>query len=211
MKVAILSESSADEAALRILADAALGVETILPDPLSLKSRGWGSVPKVLSAVVQHLHYQTDCLGLVVVVDSNGSLLHENGHEATPNADCRLCTLRGIRQQALSALTVVPGRTTLRVAIGIAIPSIEAWLLCGVDAGVNEAQWRNGRLQGNAPYDALGLKRRVYGSERSSLAQQTQRMREEATRLAGVLTRLETEFPTGFGALINDLRSWKNP
>lgn len=82
MKVAILSESSADEAALRILTDAALGTATTLPDPLSLKSRGWASVPRILPAVISHLHYQTDCAGLVVVIDSNGSLPHEEGHDA---------------------------------------------------------------------------------------------------------------------------------
>lgn len=72
MKVAILSESDADEAGIRVLVDAALG---IAPHPLELRprSRGWPAVKEVLPAVMRQLHYRTDALRLVVVADGNHS------------------------------------------------------------------------------------------------------------------------------------------
>jgi hypothetical protein len=32
----------------------------------------------------------------------------------------------------------------LKIAIGLAVPAIEAWLLCGVDPHITEAAWING-------------------------------------------------------------------
>jgi hypothetical protein len=75
MRVAILSESSADEAALRILVDAVLGVVTTVPSTTPLRSRGWHAVRNVLPVITKELQYRTDAEGLVVVVDSNHTYL----------------------------------------------------------------------------------------------------------------------------------------
>ena len=69
MKVAILSESPADEAAIRVL------VEGILGSPINqvqagLRARGWPNVAQILPAIVRHLYFNTTAEGLVVVVDS---------------------------------------------------------------------------------------------------------------------------------------------
>gem|GEM_PF-6902502 len=92
MKVAILCESPADEVTIRILAEAVLGIK-ISPVPhAGLRTRGWPSVRKVFSAVLKQLHYRSDAEGLICVVDSNASPVHEPIHKqpgrADPNAGC---------------------------------------------------------------------------------------------------------------------------
>jgi hypothetical protein len=63
MKVAILSESAADEAAVRVLADAVLRVRTQPAAIAPLRSRGHGAVVNVLPAVIKQLYYHTDTDG----------------------------------------------------------------------------------------------------------------------------------------------------
>lgn len=168
MKVAFFAESPADQAALAILTEAILGgpTETVLH--AGLRHRGWPTVRSVLPAVLKELHYHTDAAGLVVVIDSNGSPPHSLGHESEGRQmpQCRLCQLQGIAREALSKVTPRSGQPALRVAIGLAVPTIEAWLLCGVDPHVTEAAWINGLKEkpGNMPYTKGGLKQQLYGT-----------------------------------------------
>jgi len=81
MKLAIYSESPADEAAIRILANAILRRETQAMDPPPLRARGWPSVRDLLPAVYKHLYYQTNADGLIVVVDSDRAQIHHADHE----------------------------------------------------------------------------------------------------------------------------------
>ena len=55
MKVALLSESPADEAVLRVLVEAVLGAPPKFVSP-GLRARGWPNVAQVLPAVIRHLH-----------------------------------------------------------------------------------------------------------------------------------------------------------
>jgi hypothetical protein len=71
MKVVVLSESSADEAAIRVLVNGILGRETEDVPSLPLRSRGWPSVIKVLPTVIKFLYYRTDAEALVVIADSD--------------------------------------------------------------------------------------------------------------------------------------------
>jgi len=96
MKLAILSESPADEAALQVL------VAGVLHAPFTtvqaaLRARGWPSVEQVLPAIVRHLHFNTDTDGLVVVCDTDDSPVHTPDHEAPGyfHPQCRVCRLRG--------------------------------------------------------------------------------------------------------------------
>lgn len=76
MKIAVLSESPADEAAVRILAEAIL-CRTIDSTPeLKPRFRGWPSVRAVPPAAIRQLHYHTEAEGLVLVVDGNHSPIH---------------------------------------------------------------------------------------------------------------------------------------
>ena len=77
MKVAVLSESPADEAAIRILVEGLLG-RTIEPPPMPpIRSRGHDAVVASLPTVLKHLHYRTDAEALVVVLDSDRSPVHD--------------------------------------------------------------------------------------------------------------------------------------
>jgi len=141
MKVAILCESPADEVTIRILAEAVLGIK-ISPVPhAGLRTRGWPSVRKVFSAVLKQLHYRSDAEGLICVVDSNATPVHEPIHKQPGRADpkCRLCELRRVRDEVLAQIGPRQEMPRLKTAIGLAVPAIEAWLLCGVNLHVSEA------------------------------------------------------------------------
>src|SRR5215210_5665569 len=148
MKVVVLSESSADEAAVRILVNGILGRETQDVPSLPLRSRGWPYVLKVLPTVIRFLHYQTDVEALVVIADSDDSPLHQSSHDQAGNEEpgCRLCQLRNVFKE--TKLSAVSGRSELKSAVGLAVPAIEAWYLCGIDLHVNEATWARKLGQG---------------------------------------------------------------
>lgn len=202
MKVAILSESPADEAAVHILVDGLLGKKTEMV-PLTVRRRGWPSVQQVLQASLKNLIHNPDVEGFVVVVDSDDSVPHAQSHDepSKTQIDCRLCQLRSLASQILR------NQTRIKTAFGLAVPAIEAWLRCGIDPHITEALI----IQKTAfQMDALKrqLKMAVYKTDRSSLELKTKCAIEEATRLANMLDDLETYFPNGFGPLARDVRSW---
>lgn len=209
MKVTLLSESSADEAAVRILIEAILGKPT---EPVALpplRARGWASVFQVLPGVLTHLHYRTDAEAFVVVVDSDTSPAHQQTHDDPDNADekCRLCQLRELVAQTQKTLRLAEGRMLIKIAIGLAVPAIEAWYRCGLDAHATEAMLIQQPLSGITEIKRR-LKKDVYGTDRPSIELETKRAIEEATRLAQDLGLFEACFPGGFGALARDVRNW---
>jgi hypothetical protein len=212
MKVAILSESAADEAAYRIWVDTLLGrpSEPVIPPPL--RSRGWPAVKQVLPAVILHLCYHTDAEGLVVIVDSNHAPPHEAAHDETAAAaeGCRFCQLRRIATQTLAKARIGGKQASLQVAIGLAVPAIEAWLLCDQTPSPSEATWRNGLKQGRDPYTKQQLKQQAYGAERLAWPALKERMAAHARRLAPRLDQLERAFPDGFGPLAQTVRRWRS-
>ncbi len=210
MKLAILSESPADEAALKILVGYVLAEPFGLVTP-SLRARGWPSVEQVLPPILRHLHFNTDALGLVVVCDSDDSPVHTPEHEAPAyhHPLCRICRLRAVFRRTMKNLPPAHGRRSPLRAIGVAVPAIEAWLLCGRDDGVTEAAWITGQQNGALPFTRRDLKARVYGTTRPSLPWEIKRAVEEVSRHRGDVRRLENDFPNGFGALARDLRGWE--
>lgn len=209
MKVAILSESPADEAALRVL------VESVLRQPLErvqagLRARGWPNVLQILPAVIRHLHFNTAADGLVVVVDSDDTVVHTEAHEAPGyfHPQCRLCQLRGVFRRVAKKLPPAHGRERVLRCVGVAVPAIEAWYLCGASPDVTEAAWIAGQEDGRAPYTRRELKWRVYGTDRPGLAFEIERALAAVRRFRGDVRRLEADFPGGFGALAQDLRVW---
>ncbi|HXF41351.1 MAG TPA: hypothetical protein VN687_16670 [Blastocatellia bacterium] len=209
MKLVVLSESPEDEAAARILVDGILGIQTKLVAPPSLRARGWPQVLNVLPAVLRQLHYHTDADGLVVIVDSDGSTPHQLTHVPSNDAaqGCRVCKLRLVADQVQNGLTQVPNRAPLKTAFGLAIPALEAWLLCGVDPSAIEAAYIQ-RPDAAKQHLRLQLKRDVYGTDRPSREVRMKRMTEEAMRLVQILDEFERLFPNGFGAFARDIRSW---
>jgi hypothetical protein len=210
MKIAYLAESPADATALAVLTEAVLGRKTEPVSHAGLRHRGWPTVKIVLPAVLKELHYHTDAEGFVLIVDSNGSPPHAREHEQpnTSEANCRLCQLRRIadefRQNVRARLTLPP----LKIALGLAVPAIEAWLLCGVDPHVTEAAWISGLKQGPMPYTKMELKHKLYGTSHPSLEVETEAMKKAASRLAKNLSPLESLFAQGFGPLQNSLKGW---
>ena len=169
MRVAILSESTADEAALRILVDAVLGVKKI-PVATNLQTRGWHAVRDTLPAISKTLQYKTDADALVVVVDSNHTYL--SGDEPKN----RLREFQELVRRCLEQLRPVPGRIPLKIAVGVAAPAIEAWWLCKSNPQISEAAWEKGLIEKRDPYSKLELKKHLYGQEYSSLDRMTEKM-----------------------------------
>jgi hypothetical protein len=211
MKLALLSESPADEAALRVLVAAVLGRSPALVAP-GFRARGWPHVAQVMPAVLRHLHFNTDADALVVVVDSDDTVVHTERHEAPGyfHPQCRLCQLRAVHRQTTRKLPPAHGRERVVRAIGVAVPAIEGWYLCGREDSVTEAAWINGQQQGRLPYTRAELKQRVYGTDRPSLPHEIACALREVERLRPDLRRLEYDFP-GFFRLAADLRAAAAP
>jgi hypothetical protein len=207
MKVALLSESPADEAALRVLVEAVLGARPRFVAP-GFRARGWPNVAQVLPAVIRHLHFNTDTDVLGVVVDSDDSVVHTSEHDRPGyfHPHCRMCQLRAVFRQTTKRLPPAHGRAHVLRGVGIAVPAIEAWYLCGRDSSVSEAAWVAGQASGRQPYSRAELKWRVYGTDRPSLPHEIRRALQEVERHRRDPRRLENDFP-GFGALARDLRA----
>jgi hypothetical protein len=214
MKIVVLSESPVDEAAIEIL------IEGLVAAPLQpigvpwLKTRGWPSLLDVLPKVVQYVHYQTDARGLVVVADSDHSPLHRSSSDPAMVCQdkCRMCHLHQAAAQAKDRLAPVPGRPDLGIAVGIAVPSIEAWYRCGLDHQVGEVVWGRALESGEFPYDRRRLKQVVYGTRQPTIALGLRIAVEQSRRVVdhGELERLEQLFPIGFGSLAAEVRSWRS-
>ena len=212
MKLAVLSESPADEAAIRILVDGLLGHPTEPVAGPRLRTRGWPSVLDILPVVLRHLYFRTDADALVVVVDSDDSPVHVPPHETESGRDlaCRLCRLRICSEKTLQQLSPLPDRLPLRTVLGLAVPCIEAWYRVGRDSNASERVWSE-KLEagGGLKQQRLALKSSVYGTERPSLDSRQTAGIEEATRLVESLDQLERLFPGGFASLARGVRSWK--
>ena len=212
MKVAILSESAADEAAIRLFVEGLLGAETEVPANLPIRSRGWPAVRNSLATVLRHLHYRSEVEALVVVVDSDRTAVHDPAdcEPPQPGHECRLCDLTAVVQRTRRELSSRPGLPSIETAIGLAVPQIEAWYLVGRDHQVSEATWNNARKNGQFAYAPNQLKQKVYGTDRPTLELEIQRASQEASRIVdgGNLPQLEKLFPRGFGALADDVRRW---
>jgi len=213
MNVAILSESAADEAAVRLLVEAVLGQPVELVPP-RYRARGWGAIPDTIAATVPAVYYSHSgsAEGLVVVLDSNSSPVHTGAVAALcDDVRCRLCMARRAVARAVGKLRAVVHRGPLRTAVGLAVPAIEAWYLCGNDPNVSENAWVQARAEGQRPYPPNQLKERVYGTDRPSLERETACATREAVRIASDLDMLERKFPIGFGALRSALGNWVAP
>lgn len=209
MKIGYYCESSADRAALQVFTAALLGQP---PEPISMDLEAH-SVPGffgALDGVFRGVHYRSDAEGLVVVVDADHSPIHETAHDQ-PGQDldtCRLCQIRKIIARARNQLKPRHG-SPLRVAIGLAVPAIEGWLLVGKEPQVGEAAWLAGMKESRLPFAKPQLKRLVYGTERPSVELLAEYAEREAKRIAENIQALEDAFPAGFGQMAQEIRSWR--
>jgi hypothetical protein len=208
-RVAFLTESLVDETAVALLVEGALGRPFRRVQPL-LRARGWPNVLQILPAVARHLHFQTNADALVIVVDSDDTVVHAPAHEMSTGAHhsgCRWCLLQAALRRAVKKLPPAHGRAAPLRAVGLAVPAAEAWYLCGREVGVTEAAWLDGQARGVPPYTRRELKAHVYGTERPSLELAVKHAGEAARKHARDLRRLEYDFP-GFARLAQDVRAW---
>ncbi len=209
MKITIFSESSTDEAALKILVEAILGkeIEEVLR-PNTLRSRGFASVENELPVVINSVYYKTDVEGLVVVYDSDDTPVHQKEHPKDEAEKCRFCILQEKIAFVLKNIKPRPERKPLKIAFGVAVPAIEAWYLCGTKLDTSEDAWKRKLTGEPVRYDRTSLKRKVYG-EKPFKRKQIESAVNEAKRLAKTLESLEEKFPEGFGNLIKEIKLWR--
>jgi hypothetical protein len=210
MKIAVFSESPADEEALCILLSAVLGAPLDrVSVPASLRTHGWPSVRDLLPNTLRYLYYRTDADGLVVLADSDDSPLHSAAHDLPggfePN--CRLCELRGIGNKTLAELSGKVAGRSMKLGIAMATPAIEAWWRCGLDVHAAESAVQNAPRR-PLQHRRRQLKKDVYGTDRPSLPLAKLKMAEAATRLSVDIASLERNFPIGFGEFARAFRSW---
>ncbi|HIQ22990.1 MAG TPA: hypothetical protein EYH34_17325 [Planctomycetes bacterium] len=222
MQVVVLSESAVDETVVRILVRALLPRDAEFVEP-TIRHRG---VDFLLRGGFRSLalatFYQGSADGLACVVDADMTPPHEERNarwspQSGGLADlqacsdrCRLCYLR--RQWAASGLARRPrpkGSPPLRVALGLAVPSIEAWLLAGSQFHVTEAAWRNYAASQKQSYNNLA-KQRVFSDLRGidKKAERAEQRIEAILESAG-WQQLQRLFPDGFGAFVRDLQRWR--
>jgi hypothetical protein len=209
MRVGILSESEADEAGIKVLVEAVLKRRIDLVQPYRMRSRGWSAVFSQLPAVFKSMHFNSDAVGLVVVVDSDETPVHRAGHDAAEkcNPACRICELNGKIAKLTSEVSPGNDRTILRSAIGLAVPAIEGWYRCGLDVHCTESRFaRESREKLRILRQELKVD--VYSTKMPPIRIMRERAIESANRLAKDLPALERNFPIGFGTLAMNLRRW---
>jgi hypothetical protein len=212
MKIAFFSESTADEAALKILVAGILGEqieETNLPNKLIYRSSS--HLDKTLPAVIRAVHYNSDAEALVIVSDSDDTPVHTKTHEETQIEECRLCQLRKAIAETLSKLQPVAGKGIIKVSVGVPVPAIEAWYLYGINPQLYEATWIRKQNGENITYNRKSLKQEIYGTVRPTIDLETECAVKEVKRIieSELLENLQKDFPYGFGSMAHEIRSWK--
>lgn len=210
MRIAVLCESTSDEAGLRILIEAILGHEATFARH-RFRSRGWPSVYNLLAPLIRHLYYNTDTGALAIVADSDDSPAHQLDHEPRLAAarGCRFCELQLHAESVLHGLRRPRDRQPLRLAIGVAVPALEAWYARGMGENSEEYWQRKLTENGHLRTNRLELKRKVYGTGKPTRRVQWERAKAAATVAAQDLDQLERLFPAGFGTFAHAVRAWE--
>jgi hypothetical protein len=206
MNVAILCESDADAAALRVLTEAILEMP-IAPVTIPRRHSGWPAVRNLLTAIMKGA-YWSEADALVVVADSDESPVHSDAHLQTREPKCRFCYLREEPDACIGTLSRRASGRPFQVVIGLAVPCLEAWLLADRNPHVSETAWITGVAARKPPYTRQALKTELYGTDRPSLALETTKMQEAAQRV--VIQQLEVRFPNGFAPFAQALRLLKS-
>ena len=166
---------------------------------------------RTLPSILKHLYYHTEVDALAVQVDADCSPLYPPPHDGSHD-QCRLCQITAKINEARNHVGTHPSGFPLHVAVALAIPAIEAWLLNLGDASISEAWWQQ-CLQGE-PRSAFAqrkreLKRRLYGTDRPSLSLMKQHISQHRRLDSQQLSRLESNFPLGLKPFLETVRAWR--
>jgi hypothetical protein len=203
MKISVLAESGNDAGIMAELATEVLGGPVELIDP-HFEMSGWNMIPSVLPAVIKHLHFRSEADGLIILADSNHSSLLPG---APKNRREELSILAA---KTVEGLGVRHGRPRIRVAVAVAAPALEAWLLFHRYSEINESAWERGLVEKNDPYTKTLLKQRLYSVQRPSRDVMAMRRLEAAKEVKSRIHELRSRFPNGFGSFFEDILSWKS-
>lgn len=204
MKIAVLAESPADRRAIEVLASAILDREVEF-GAIQPRSGGFHAVVSAIGPTLRGLHYRRLADGLIVVVDSDNTPI------APQDANGRVQHIQNEIAQVQANLASMPDFDPIKTAVGVAAPSLEAWLLFGIDNQCTETSWIICRNDGQlSATEIRRLKEQLYGTDRPDLVLETERMVGRSTDLIREdrLEALAQAFPYGFGQLLNDLRGW---
>ncbi len=210
MKVLVVSESPADEAALRIITKALLGESAeFVTNPLQVRSGGVDAALRDLGIIYRAVFFRQEADVLVFVVDSDSTPVHRSDHVANqPDVQlCRFCRARSVIDETRASLSNNSGQVPeITTAIGLAVPAIEAWLLCGIDRHVGEVQWEQAMQESMPLFTVRELKDQLYGTSNPNLDIETTKMKDAALRVVQHIPELEKWFPGGFAPLAQVLR-----
>jgi hypothetical protein len=208
MKVAFFSESKADEVVLKHFVEELLEKEIEEKDVVKrLQFRSSTHLDKNLDVVIRSVYYSYDADFLVISSDSDDFPVHAVEHEKQPNEKCRLCSLR---KSVSKSLKTLDQKRDFKVAIGVPVPALEAWLLFGVNSQVSENTWIRFQNGEKITYDRKKLKKELYGGEHIPENERIEISKQAIQRIGenNLLGDLETAFPQGFGSLSNEVKSW---
>lgn len=198
MRLAFISESPSDEAALHAFCEALLACSIEVVAPEVAVRRGWPALKTTLGPALRSLRYRATLDLAIVVVDSDGRELHG---DASTNRRKELAEI--VRRACAGGAA---GARPFRCALGLAAPCIEAWWLAPSQPEINEARWLNRKTE-TCSYNKQDLKRRLYGTDRPGLPCQTNIMSGAATAAAFHADYLAARFPLGFSPLLQALRA----
>lgn len=210
MKIAILGESPADELLAQRIVEHVLKV-TVTVEPFRQRTHGWTQVVSRIPNVVRQLHFNSDAIGLIVVIDADQTEVHSSTHPQSGNTNCRVCQGNSLWSSTIQHVGPRFNGQPLQFAIACPVPALEGWLLWGKDKTVGEAGWINGQKQSQFPYNKLNLKTRVYNTERPSIDDEKHAVETEFARILrdSQFDSMCQAFPQGLGRFVDEIRSWK--
>ncbi|MBL8879748.1 MAG: hypothetical protein JNG88_11570 [Phycisphaerales bacterium] len=211
MIIATIGESAVDDAIYRVFIDALLGTPSQPPPLKSFRRRsGDPFAGKFLGSILAECHYHTGAIGVVIIVDGNGSPIHQELSTSEHCASkCRVCEGRSKTREVVSSFRSRLA-APLRVALGVAYPPIENWLLFGRSKGYSESEWSR-KLHtnpGSSPNhvkelkEALDMRFKVEADRIRDGVNHAQKVIED-------LDAFEAAFPMGFGLMAAEIRKWK--
>lgn len=206
MRVAFVLEGDTDRIAIPPLcAHVRADIEPI-PEKYRIESH---AKPELIKPVLTALQYRGDDIdAAVVVVDSDATPPHRPEHDLDPDDGCRLCALKEVARSTIAS-AAKPGYRKLQVAVGMAVPCLEAWLL--QDHNVTEVAYINDFERRSKHAYRMELKNQFYGPGNLTLGRRAPIIQAKLADIATLVPFLEREFPSGFGQMAAQIRSWTVP